>query len=265
MAAFDRIVFIGCGVMGEALLTGVQSHLGDRAELVIVEPNVERATFLADAYRVRVESLDAAVREQATFIISVKPQQVPSLLEELSGCIPPGSIVISIAAGVHERQFIDAFPGTDVIRVMPNTPAKIGHGVTGIAGESASAPARRWAGELFSSVGHVVTIPESSMDALTAVSGSGPAYVFLLAEAMIDGAQALGLSADEARQLVVGTIVGAGALLTATGEDPAELRRQVTSPGGTTQAAIERMQADGMPEAVIAGMRAARDRSVELS
>lgn len=265
MATFDRIVFLGAGVMGEALITGIQAHLGDRVEIAIVEPNAERAVQLTQQLGVRAVSLDDALREPATYIVAVKPQQVPALLEQIDGRMAEGSIIISIAAGVAAAKFQSAFPNCDVIRVMPNTPAKIGQGVSGVAGEHASAAARRWAGELLGSVGHVVDIPESSMDALTAVSGSGPAYVFLLAEAMEHAAIELGLSTDAARELVMNTIVGAGALMMATREDPAELRRQVTSPGGTTQAAIEVMQEGGLPDVVIAAMRAARDRSVELT
>jgi pyrroline-5-carboxylate reductase len=264
MATYDRIVLIGAGVMGEALLAGITGHVGNRADVGIVEPNVERASAIAREYQIATLTLAEALGEPATFILAVKPQQIPDLLGQLTG-MPAGSIIVSVVAGVTAQTFVDALPGVEVIRAMPNTPARIGQGVTGVAGEHASADALRWAIELLGSVGHVVVLPEPSIDALTAVSGSGPAYVFLLAEAMIDGGMALGLSEQDARALVTGTVQGAGMLLAQTGLDPAELRRQVTSPGGTTQAAIDVLQDREFTDAVMAAMAAARDRSIELS
>lgn len=264
MPTSDRIVLIGAGVMGEALLSGICANVGDRVEIGIVEPNMQRAEDIAQKYEVSNFSLEDAIAEPATFLIAVKPQQMDVLLGQLKD-LPAGSLVISIAAGVMARTFTDALPGIDVIRAMPNTPARVGQGVTGISGEHASPDAVRWAAEIFGSVGDVVLLPETSLDALTAVSGSGPAYVFLLAEAMMQGAIKMGLTQEEAKSLVVGTVLGAGTLLSETGLDPGDLRQQVTSPGGTTQAALEVLNDRGFTDAVIAAMSAARDRSIELA
>jgi pyrroline-5-carboxylate reductase len=264
MTAYDRIVLIGAGVMGEALLTGIRAHVGDNVHLGIVEPNDERAGAIVREHGIAHLTMDEALATPATFVIAVKPQHIPTLLGQLSD-MPAGSIVISVAAGVTARTFIDALPGVEVIRAMPNTPARIGQGMTGVAGEYASKDAVRWAVELLGSVGRVVVLPESSLDALTAVSGSGPAYVFLLAEAMIAGATSLGLTEQEAKALVVATVQGAGMLLGQSGLDPAELRRQVTSPGGTTQAALEVFEDRAFRDIVASAMAAARDRSIELS
>lgn len=188
------------------------------------------------------------------------------MLAELAPSLRPGVLVISIAAGIPTSVMEEHLPGVAVVRVMPNTPARINRGVAGVSGGSACTPADLdLAASLMESVGIVVRVPESLQDAVTAVSGSGPAYVFYLAEAMIAAGIDLGLTSEDARLMAVNTILGAGELMAASNEDPAVLRANVTSPNGTTAAAIASMDAAGVRGGVIAAMVAARDRSIELS
>jgi pyrroline-5-carboxylate reductase len=174
--------------------------------------------------------------------------------------------VISIAAGIPTSMMEELLPGAAVVRVMPNTPARINRGVSGIsAGSACTAADLELAARLMESVGVVVQVPETLQDAVTAVSGSGPAYVFYLAEAMIAAGMEMGLSASDARLMAVNTILGAGELMAANDEDPAVLRANVTSPNGTTAAAIASLNASEVHAAVVSAMTAARDRSIELS
>jgi pyrroline-5-carboxylate reductase len=264
MGMKDNIVFIGTGVMGEALLRGMRDHLDPHVSISIVERDDQRADHMVREYQVSRLSLAEALAQPATIIIAVKPQHVDELLPELRAA-QPGSLLISIVAGVSSSRFMSVLTDVECVRAMPNTPARIHRGITGLSTQGVAQGSSQWAAHLLESVGAVVHIPEAAMDALTAVSGSGPAYVFLLAEAMIDGATHLGLSKQEAQELVVSTLLGAAHLLADSGEDPAELRRQVTSPGGTTQAAIGVLQERGFVESMVAAMRAAHDRSVELT
>jgi pyrroline-5-carboxylate reductase len=264
MGMKDNIVFIGTGVMGEALLSGMRQKLEPHVSISIVERDTERAERIVREYGVTRTSLAEALEKPATIIIAVKPQHIDELLPALSAT-PPGSLVISIVAGVATRRFTSVMTDVECIRAMPNTPARIHRGINGVCTDQVALSTGEWAAHLLGCVGEVVHIPESAMDALTAVSGSGPAYVFLLAEAMMRGATELGLSQEDARKLVVNTMLGSAQLLADSSDDPAELRRQVTSPGGTTQAAIEVLDDHGFVEVMVEAMRAARDRSMELS
>ena len=185
----------------------------------------------------------------------------------MGAAVEPGALVISIAAGIRTATIEAAVPaGVDVVRAMPNTPARVDRGVTGISpGAGCSAEGLALAERLMSSVGLVVEVPEGLQDAVTAVSGSGPAYVFLLAEAMTAAAVDLGIDEETAARMVAHTILGAATLLDASGESAEVLRRNVTSPGGTTAAAIGTMEQLGVRQAVVAAITAARDRSRELS
>ena len=199
-------------------------------------------------------------------ILVVKPQDIRSLVGDIASSIAPGSLVISIAAGITTELLEASMPLANVVRAMPNTPAKIESGVTGIsAGARCSPEALDQARALLLSIGVVVEVPEALQDAVTAVSGSGPAYLFYLAEAMIDGACELGMPPETARTSVVHTLLGAARLLEASGEEPSALRAKVTSPGGTTAAAIRVLDADDVQRSVRAAIEAARDRSRELS
>jgi pyrroline-5-carboxylate reductase len=257
---------LGAGVMGETVLAGLLRAGRPAADLVVAEKRPERARELQDKYAVRVLGNLAAAEVAQTLVVAVKPQDLGALLAEIAPVVREGDLVVSLAAGLS-TSFIEARvpAGVAVVRVMPNTPALVDQGMAAICRGSACSDAQLDEAEaLVSSTGRVVRIAETQMDAVTAVSGSGPAYVFLVAEAMIAAGVELGLTEDVAGELVVQTLVGAAAMLRETGTEPAELRRQVTSPGGTTAAAIAQLEARGLPAAFLAAMTAARDRSVEL-
>ena len=258
----DRIAVLGGGVMGEAIArTLVQAGW----VVVVAEKRAERAEQLRDL-GFDVTDPRTAVSNADVVVIVVKPQDVRALLTELQGHVRPGALVISIAAGITTQTIEAALPGTAVVRAMPNTPARIQQGVTAVsAGSSCGAVALDRAAQLLGSLGLVLVLPERLQDAATAVSGSGPAYVFYLAEAMLQAAEELGLPSDQARQAVVQTLVGAAALLAGSTQTPEQLRTQVTSPGGTTAAAVAVLDSQSVRDSVVAALRAARDRAEELA
>jgi pyrroline-5-carboxylate reductase len=208
-----------------------------------------------------------AVADADVILLVVKPQDVPGLLAEISGSVRPGATVVSLAAGIRIDAMVAALPdGVGVVRAMPNTPALVGEGMFGISpGPSVTEEQQDAVVALLESGGKVVVVDESLQDAVTAVSGSGPAYVFYLAEAMIAGGVAQGLDLDTARTLAAQTLVGAAKLLSGSDETPEELRRRVTSPNGTTHAAITTFDDRGVKDGLIAGVAAAAARSAELS
>jgi len=261
-----RIAILGGGVMGETLAAGFLARLEPTPAVAVAEKRAERAAELADRLDVRIATMAEAVADADVVVLAVKPQDFRAMLAELAPNLRPGALVVSIAAGIPTSLMEEMLPGAAVVRVMPNTPARINRGVAGVSAGAACTPADLdLAARLMESVGVVVRVPEALQDAVTAVSGSGPAYVFYLAEAMIAAGVQLGLSAEDARVMAVNTILGAGELMAASDEDPAVLRANVTSPNGTTAAAIASMESAGIREAVIAAMTAARDRSIELS
>lgn len=264
-----RIVVFGGGVMGGTLAGGF-SRREPRPAVTVVEKRPERAAELRDQLGVEVVDPDdatAPVTEADVVVLVVKPQDLPGLLTEVGHLLRPGAVVISIAAGITTATIEAAVAsGVAVVRAMPNTPARIDLGVTGISpGQSCPPHALLLARELMSSVGIVVDVPESLQDAVTAVSGSGPAYVFYLAEAMTAAGVELGLDEATAARMAAHTVLGAASLLVASDESAAELRRQVTSPGGTTAAAIGTLDQWSAADAVRAAITAARDRGRELS
>lgn len=227
-----------------------------------------------DNRRTRIESetgvkclLDPveAVSGREVVVVAVKPRDVSGLLDQLSGEVTTDQVVITIAAGVPIAVFEAALPGVPVIRAMPNTPALVGEGVTGIAaGAHVDASHLSRALSVMAAVGNVQAMDESLLDAVTAVSGTGPAYVFLLAEALTEAAIREGLPRDIAEAFVHQTIRGAGHLLTETDRSPAELRAEVTSPGGTTAAAVHTLEERGFRAIVEDAVRAAAQRSRQL-
>ena len=261
-----RIAILGGGVMGETLAAGFLARLQPTPTVVVAEKRPDRAAELADRLGVRIASMNEAVSGADVVVLAVKPQDFRAMLAELAPSLRPGVLVVSIAAGIPTAVMEEMLPGAAVVRVMPNTPARINRGVAGISAGSDCTPADLdLAARLMESVGVVVRVPEDLQDAVTAVSGSGPAYVFYLAEAMIAAGVEMGLSPADARLMAVNTILGAGELMAASDEDPAVLRANVTSPNGTTAAAIASMEAAALRQSVIAAMAAARDRSIELS
>lgn len=260
------VAIIGAGVMGETLLSGLIRSGTALTDLAVGEKRPERAAELRAAYGVEVVSnLQAASAE--TILLIVKPQDMVGVLTEISPALRAGQVLISLAAGMTTALIEQHVPeGIAVIRVMPNTPALVDEGMAALSGgRHATAEHLDRAEALLSATGRVVRVPEEQQDAVTAISGSGPAYVFLVAEAMIDAGVALGLPREVATELTLQTLTGSAKLLRETGEHPADLRAKVTSPNGTTAAAIGQFESLDLRGIVAAATRAARDRSIELA
>ncbi|MCL2543624.1 MAG: pyrroline-5-carboxylate reductase [Nocardioidaceae bacterium] len=264
MTGATQTAVIGAGMMGEALLAGLlRSRPADA--VVVGEKRAERAAELTDKYGVRVVSnLDAAAAD--TVLLVVKPQDVATVLEEIGPSLRAGQLVVSLAAGITIAAIEALVPeGVSVVRVMPNTPALVGQGMAALSpGTHCSEDQLAEATDLLSAAGRTVVVPEKQQDAVTAISGSGPAYVFLVAEAMVEAGVHLGLPRATAHELTVQTLLGAATMLSETGDHPALLRENVTSPAGTTAAALRTLEDHGLRAAFLAALEAARDRSVEL-
>lgn len=262
-----RVAILGGGVMGETLLTALLTSGRRPADLVVSEKVPERAEDLRARHGVTIADPAEAVVGAEVVLVVVKPQDVAGVVAEIAPAVDPAATVVSLAAGVRIAAFEDALAeGVAVVRAMPNTPALVGEGMFGVSPGSACDD-DRLAGVvgLLETGGRVVVVPESQQDAVTAVSGSGPAYVFYLAEAMIDAGVEAGLDRPTARALAEQTIKGAAALLEDSDDEPAELRRRVTSPNGTTHAAITTFDEHGVDAGLRAGVQAAARRSAELS
>ena len=252
--------------MGEALARGLFNNGWSPGDLVLVDIRSERLDAIGEALSVDTSSDSAESCGNASgVLLAVKPQDAPTALQTIAGSIGADGLV-SIVAGLTTASIEERLGhGSSVVRAMPNTPARVGKGVTALAtGSHATKATRNLAEAVFSSVGPVVWLDEEQLDAVTALSGSGPAYVFYLAEAMVDAGTQLGLPPDVASTLAFATIEGAGVMLQQTGELPATLRQQVTSPGGTTAAAIEVLESRKARDLIADALRAARDRSKEL-
>lgn len=270
MSHESNIAFIGGGNMARSLIGGLIARGTDAADIRVSEPVEALRDALSRDFGVSVGSENAKAASGAgLWLLAVKPQVMRAVCEALAPLAQTERpLVVSIAAGITAAQLQRWLGGgVAVVRAMPNTPALLGAGVTGMFGSAeVDANGRERATNLLASAGRTVWIDdEARMDAVTAVSGSGPAYIFLLAEAMEAAALAEGLPADAARTLVLETVLGAARMLTESGEDPAELRRRVTSPGGTTQAAIETFEAGGFQTLVAAAIHNATERGRQLS
>jgi pyrroline-5-carboxylate reductase len=264
------LAIVGGGKIGEALLAGLVRRAGSGGsgpgEIVVVERSVPRATELTARYGVAADDLAGAARRARVLLLAVKPQDIGTLLELLAPHVTADHLVVSVAAGVPTARIEALLPaGTPVVRVMPNTPALVDEGMSVLsAGAHATEAHLDEAEALLSPVGRVRRVPEAQQDAVTALSGSGPAYFFYLVEAMIDAGILLGLPRSLAADLIVQTALGAAVMLRDSGEHPVQLREAVTSPGGTTIAAIRELERHGVRAALIAAIEAAHDRSVEL-
>lgn len=266
--SFGRVAVLGGGVMGEALVAAMLRAGVDVEDLVVSEPSAARATELARRHGVRAADSGAKVASRADVVVlAVKPKDIASALAEISDRLPEGALVVSVAAGLplsfYERRLPE---GTPVVRVMPNTPAVVGRGASAIAGGTSATPTHLdTVSRLLAETGLVLTVAEADLDAVTAISGSGPAYVFYLVDALAEAGVLLGLSRAQALQLATATFAGSSHLLTESGEHPVVLRERVSSPGGTTVAGLRELDAHGVRAAVIAAAEAARDRSRELA
>lgn len=266
MSGHASVAILGVGAMGNALLTGLLRAGWDSEDVSLCTRREEKVEELAQRTGCHV-TLDPAeaIRGRQVIVVSVKPRDVEALLQSLEGSVESGQLVLSLAAGVTTQTFEKHLGDVPVIRAMPNTPALVGEGVTGIAaGAHAGLSEFDLAREVLDAVGSVRMMDESLLDAVTAVSGTGPAYVFLLAEALIEAALREGIPRDIAERFVNQTIRGAGHLLTDTGKSPTELRSQVTSPGGTTAAAMHVLEERGFRAIVEDAVRAAAKRATDL-
>jgi pyrroline-5-carboxylate reductase len=261
------VAVLGGGVMGETLLAGLLRGGWSKDDVVVSEKRLQRAEELTERYGVRALPAREAVAGADTVLVVVKPQDVASLLDEIAPAVSPGILVVSLAAGITTAFIEERLPdGVAVVRVMPNTPALVGQGAAAVSGGAGCDDAHLDRVEsILGATGLVVRVPEYQQDAVTAVSGSGPAYVFLVAEAMIDAGVTLGLPRTTARDLTIQTLLGAATMLKETGTHPTLLREGVTSPGGTTAAALRELEVGGLRAAFLSALSAARDRSVELS
>lgn len=288
LARMARIAIIGGGSIGEALLSGMLRAGRQVKDLVVAEKDPDRAKFLSETYSVLVTTVGDAVDTATYVIVAVKPFDVEGLVAEIADAAARAEtdtaekVFVTVAAGVTAAFYENKLPaGSPVIRVMPNAPVVVGGGVSALApGRFATADHLKGVSSIFDAVGGVLTVPESQLDAVTAVSGSGPAYFFLMVEALVDAGVAAGLSRSVATDLVVQTMAGSAAMLlerldeaqpsgevalgTAIDTTAAQLRATVTSPGGTTAAGLRELERGGLRAAVASAVEAAKTRSEQL-
>ena len=271
----NRIAFLGCGSMNEAILGGLLEAGKDPGDVVATVRRAERASELAQRYQgitaiageEEPDNNRQAAKGSAVVILGVKPVGIADLAREISPALSPETVVVSVAAAVSIAQLEAALPaGQPVIRTMPNTPAKLGRGVVSVSpGTHCSPEQLQMVKDLLQGAGTVVEVPEEQVDALSAISGSGPAYAFYLAEAMASAGEELGLDRELSLLLARETVAGAGLMLAEPGADPTALRKAVTSPNGTTERAIATFDEQGIPAIIAAGARAAADRAAEIT
>jgi pyrroline-5-carboxylate reductase len=260
------IAILGTGKMGEALLSGLLRAGRPPSAVVAAVRREDRGTELHARYGVQVTDAATAAKMADTLVLAVKPQDMGRLLDEIAAVVPPGKLVISVAAGITSTFIGRRLTGeVPVVRVMSNTPVLVDEAMSVIsAGAYAGEEHLRLTEELFRPVGKVLRIPESQQDAATALSGSGPAYVYYLVESMVDAAILLGMARGSALEMVTQAVYGAATMLRESGEHPVILREAVTSPGGTTISAIRELERHGVRAAFLAAIEAARDRGREL-
>jgi len=263
----NHIGVIGAGVMGEALIAALIRSGVNPGDISFAEKRDDRAAELTARYSILHRDLSEVAAQASTILIVVKPQDMGATLSELAPHLNADALLISFAAGKTIASITDGIGKSNpVIRVMPNTPALLGKGASGYSlGAGVNAAQRDFVATFLAATGKAIEVPESLQDAVTATSGSGPAYFFAFVEAMVEGSVALGLSREDATLLTIQTIVGAAALLESSGDSPTTLREKVTSPNGTTAAAIASFNGSGLNKIVAEAMAAAAKRSQELA
>jgi len=261
------VAVLGAGVMGETVVSGLLRAGRPPADLLMTVRRSERGDELRERYGIDVVSNVEAAAKAETLVLVVKPQDMPDLLDEIAPAVRPGQLVMSLAAGITTETIESRLPeGVAVVRVMPNTPALVDEGMSAISRGSHCDEAHLVeAEELMGATGRVIRVPEKQQDAVTAISGTGPAYLFFVVEAMIEAGVHLGLPRSTATELVIQTMVGSAKLLRETGEHPTVLRERVTSPGGTTAAAIRKLEDHKVRAAFMVALESARDRSRALA
>jgi pyrroline-5-carboxylate reductase len=269
MSENRKVAILGAGRLGESMLRGLLSTgWREPQEVVVTSRRAERRDALAALYGVEATADNAAaIRGARLVVLSVKPQDIAGLLGEIAAVVSPGQTLLSVAAGVTTPAIESRLPeGARVVRAMPNAPALVHEGIAGLCGgEHARDEDLEMATSALGHLGAVVRVAEDDMDAVTALSGSGPAYFALLAEAMIEAGLLLGLSRDVSTRLVVQTMFGSARLLRDEQMHPVELREAVTSPGGTTTRAIRELERSGVRAAFLNAINAATERSRELA
>jgi len=268
MSTDQHLGFIGAGNMASALIKGLlESGLYDGEHLVAADKDEKALKRISDSFGVTCYPSNFNVASECTILVlAVKPQQIQEALEDMKEAITDRHLIISIAAGIPLRMIHDII-GKDIplIRVMPNTPALVQNGVSALAaGEVATAAHMDAARRIFEAVGETVEVKETLMDAVTALSGSGPGYVFRIMECMVEAGTGLGLTEETALNLVVQTFLGAAHLAKASDDSLSELRRKVTSPGGTTAAGLAVLEEKGLRDMIVEAVSAACARSLEL-
>jgi pyrroline-5-carboxylate reductase len=261
------IAILGAGKMGEALASGLlRAGVVGPGEIVAAVRRDDRAKQLREGYGIEVMTAAEAAGRAQTLVITVKPQDMAALLDEIRPIVTPSALVISVAAGITTTFIGSRLSGdVPVVRVMSNTPVLVDEAMSVISpGRHATEQHLRRAEELLRPVGKVLRIPEAQQDAATALSGSGPAYVYFLVEAMVDAGILLGMPRSDALEMVKQAVYGAATMLRDSGEHPVLLREAVTSPGGTTISAIRELERHGVRAAVLSAIEAARDRGREL-
>ena len=258
---------IGCGNMANAIVKGLSADKAGFQDILVNDINEEKALTFAREYGVKTADYETVCKECSTVILAVKPYQVKEILNLGRGHWRPRQLIVSIAAGIKLTSMEAATDNLlPVIRVMPNTPCLVGQGIAAVAaGSKATDSDIDIVVRIFNSLGTVVKIDEKYMDAVTAVSGSGPAYVFLVVEAFMNAALHIGLDINLARELVIKTMKGSLEMLEQSGEHPALLRQDVSSPGGTTIAGIRKLEENGVRKAFFDAVEMAYNRSIELS
>ena len=262
-----KVGVIGAGVMGEALIAALIKFGVAPSSIFISEKRQERSDELVKKYGISGLDLTSNAKTSDVILLVIKPQDMGDVLGEIKGSLNPQTLLVSFAAG-KKIEFIaeileKSYP---VIRIMPNTPLLVGEGMSAISlGKGVTPDQKDFVVGLLEATGKVIEVEESLQDAVTATSGSGPAYFFAFVEAMIEGAIALGLSSSDATTLTIQTIVGAAKLLNESGDSPTVLREKVTSPNGTTAAALASFEASSLSEIIASAMKAAHNRSQELA
>ena len=261
------IGFIGVGVMGSSIIKSLLMKSITSDQICIADKSPEKLEQLKSQYQVEVKEIAAIGKGCNVIFLAVKPQDLADVLNELKQTIQPETVVISIAAGKTIKFIEDQLQSNNsVIRAMPNTPAQIGKGISAIAaGTKVSGDELKIATELFSTTGEVVVVTEDKIDAVTALSGSGPAYFFYFIEAMVKAGVELGLTDEIATKLAIETISGSAAMLKESNLDAATLRKNVTSPKGTTAAALEVFTNNDLENIILKAMSAAKNRAQELA
>ena len=260
----ERLGFIGCGNLAGSIVKGLRQS-GNLAVINLYDLFEEKPRELAQLYMANVCSLAEVINNSEVIVLAIKPKDISALLADLGTYNLAGKLIITVAAGIGLEYYERKLPGKAFVRVMPNTSSAVLHSISGLAKGKYVSPSQAESAEnVFSALGKVLWVKDSEINAVTAVSGSGPAYFYLLTEYMAQAGEQLGLSKEQATVLAVETLVGAGKMLAETGKEPADLRKAVTSPNGTTHAAICSFEQAGLESIVFEAMQACQKRAEEM-